>query len=74
MSFDAVKQAIAADPELAAELKGAPTPAARAAILQAKGIPLPDPNSKFAEMKDVAGGSGSTTDCAVGANTVAAAS
>lgn len=72
MSFDSVKQAIADDPTLVAELQAATTPAERAAVLEARGIEKPNPDSKFPEMGDVAGG-GDTTDSIAAANATAAA-
>lgn len=62
MSFDAVMEAIKADPSLADELKAAKTPRERADILDARGIEKPHADSEFPEMADVAGGQGTTTD------------
>ncbi len=72
MSFDSVRQAVQDDPALVAELTAASTPAERAAILEARGIEKPNPNSKFPEMDDTAGG-GDTTDSIAAANATAAA-
>lgn len=74
MSFDAVTAALKADPELAKEVMAASTPAERAAILEARGIEKPHPQSKFPEMADTAGGNqGTTTDIGQGAAATAAA-
>lgn len=72
MSFDPVIQAIKDDPALAAELQAAPTPAARAAILDARGIQRPTMDSQFPEMDDTAG-AGTTTDVIAAANATAMA-
>lgn len=73
MSFDAVVTAIKENPELAAELNAATTPAARAAILDAHGIEKPHANSQFPEMDDTAGGTSTATDITSGASATAAA-
>ena len=54
MGFDDVRQAVAADPELAAQLAAAASTEERVAILSARGIEVPPDG--FPEMSDAAAG------------------
>ena len=54
MGFDDVRQAVAADPELAAQLAAAASAEERVAILSARGIEVPAEG--FPEMSDAAAG------------------
>jgi len=49
MSFEPLMQALRDDPELLEELRAANTPEARDAILDARGIEKPGPDSEFPE-------------------------
>lgn len=66
MTFDVVMDALRSDPELAKKVADAKTPAERAAVIEAAGLPTPTRDSEFALMGDTAGGNGTTTDALVG--------
>lgn len=61
MSFDVVVDAMKNDPELTKKVLAANTPAERAAVLDAHGVPRPTPDAQLPDMISTAGGHESTT-------------